>query len=456
MTAAFPMTVPPTSASAPARFWMWLLGLSLLGYAVLGKGFAYLSVPPLYAAELLMCLGVLCVACEPGALLRAVVFHWSTLPLYLFMAWGAVRTLPYLSEYGIDALRDGVLWGYGLFAILVLAVASRGVQMLRPMVKAFRRFAWVYPYLTVVALLVQIAGIVLPTLPDTNVPVLSNKTGDIAVHLAGASALFLVGLLPARGILWFICVFASVLTCASGNRGAAVSYLAATAFVLLLSPRARSLAVRFLLLVTLLLGLTLFIDPDVRLHQDREISLRQLAINYASVVTSLSDNPGNTEGTKQWRLMWWGRIVDYTIFGEYFWNGKGFGINLTTADGFRSQSGLLRSPHSVHMTVLARGGVIGLVLWLLLQGVWLIQVLRRHFRAARARHFHWSAMFVALGGYWVAFIVNASFDVFLEGPMGGVWFWSLFGFGLAAVRVYDSWATRMICATEGQWSPVIA
>jgi hypothetical protein len=65
-------------------------------------------------------------------------------------------------------------------------------------------------------------------------------------------------------------------------------------------------------------------------------------------------------------------------------------------------------------------------------------------------------MFVALGGYWVAFIVNASFDVFLEGPMGGVWFWVLFGFGLAAVRVYDGWTTRTIGAPGARWPPVVA
>jgi O-antigen ligase len=119
-------------------------------------------------------------------------------------------------------------------------------------------------------------------------------------------------------------------------------------------------------------------------------------------------------------------------------------VNLATADGFRSESGLLRSPHNVHMTILARSGVIGLALWLLLQGAWLAQVLRRRLRARRARHSQWAAMFLALAAYWVAFMVNASFDVFLEGPMGGVWFWVVFGFGLAAVRVYDGWATRAI------------
>jgi hypothetical protein len=36
--------------------------------------------------------------------------------------------------------------------------------------------------------------------------------------------------------------------------------------------------------------------------------------------------------------------------------------------------------------------------------------------------------------FWLAFMVNAAFDVFLEGPQGGVWFWSLIGFGIAALE----------------------
>jgi hypothetical protein len=37
--------------------------------------------------------------------------------------------------------------------------------------------------------------------------------------------------------------------------------------------------------------------------------------------------------------------------------------------------------------------------------------------------------------YWVAVLVNASFDVYLEGPQGGVWFWCLLGLGISATQV---------------------
>ena len=28
-------------------------------------------------------------------------------------------------------------------------------------------------------------------------------------------------------------------------------------------------------------------------------------------------------------------IIDYTVFGDYFWTGKGFGISLADDDGFQ-------------------------------------------------------------------------------------------------------------------------
>ena len=36
----------------------------------------------------------------------------------------------------------------------------------------------------------------------------------------------------------------------------------------------------------------------------------------------------------------------------------------------------------------------------------------------------------------IAFMINAAFDVFLEGPMGGIWFWTIYGVGLAAMWLY--------------------
>ena len=51
-------------------------------------------------------------------------------------------------------------------------------------------------------------------------------------------------------------------------------------------------------------------------------------------------------------------------------------------------------------------------------------------------HQTWAAPIVFLLAYWAAFIANIAFDVYLEGPVGGIWFWCLFGIGMAAVRIH--------------------
>jgi len=166
----------------------------------------------------------------------------------------------------------------------------------------------------------------------------------------------------------------------------------------------------------------------------RPATIGQMIDNILSVFGSSSD--GSLEGTKQFRLAWWGTIIDYTVFGDYFWTGKGFGVNLANDDGFQSTvDGSLRAPHNTHFTVLARMGVPGLVLWLLLQGAFAWGLLRATFDSRRR-----GDTLLAVGGawvfvYWLAMMVDTSFDPYLEGPQGGIWFWVIFGLGLVITRL---------------------
>jgi O-antigen ligase len=97
----------------------------------------------------------------------------------------------------------------------------------------------------------------------------------------------------------------------------------------------------------------------------------------------------------------------------------------------------LRSPHNAHMTVLARMGAPGFGLWILLQLTWAAGIVRSYLHSRRRSDVRWQGVFFFLGTFWLAFLINASFDVFLEGPMGGIWFWTVFGVGAAAVWIYE-------------------
>lgn len=174
--------------------------------------------------------------------------------------------------------------------------------------------------------------------------------------------------------------------------------------------------------------------PEPVPPKGRPATLQQMIDNLLSIFGSSSD--GGLEGSRQFRLAWWGTIVDYTVFGKYFWSGKGFGVNLADADGFQSTvDHSLRAPHNSHMTVLARMGVPGLVLWVLLQGAFGVGLVRATVAYRRSRDWQMAAVGGLMLAYWVAMMVDTSFDPYLEGPQGGIWFWVIFGLGLVVMRI---------------------
>jgi hypothetical protein len=173
-------------------------------------------------------------------------------------------------------------------------------------------------------------------------------------------------------------------------------------------------------------------NPSVDYGKARQVSLSQIATNFGSIFA----DTGAFQGTKQFRLAGWGAIVDYTLNGPYFWTGKGFGVNLADDDGFQvTADHSLRAPHNTHFTVLARMGVPGLLLWTALQLVFGIQLLMAYFRSRRIGNDFWCRVDIWLLVYWIAMLTNTSFDPYLEGPQGGIWFWALIGFGMAAINL---------------------
>ncbi len=166
----------------------------------------------------------------------------------------------------------------------------------------------------------------------------------------------------------------------------------------------------------------------------RPATVAQLLENIMSLFSDVPD-PG-LEGTENFRLAWWGTIVNYTVFGDQFWTGKGFGINLADSDGFQSTGdGSLRAPHNSHLTVLARMGVPGFILWVALQVAFGVGLLRAALFNRRRGETVLAATAAWLLLYWVAMMIDTSVDPYIEGPQGGIWFWAVIGAGLVVMRL---------------------
>lgn len=427
-----PMSPAARSARAGDRYLLGL-GVVLLGYALFSRPFAYLGVPPLFIGEIMLALG-LWAAWRYGALreaLRQGPVRW----LAVFMAWGLACTLPYVPTYGLDALRDAVLWGYGLFGVIVAALVLRSPDRLRQMLLRYRVFVWAFLGLIgVIYILNAYFRPLIPHFPGApNVPLIEAKGGDILVHLAGVTVFLVVGMMRMRwGIIGMLAATLGIVLIS--NRGGMVAFAMAGLVLLAMKPPGRSVGkmaagFTFLMLVFLLAGSLMTI------HSGREISAEQLWTNVQSIAGGSGE--GALDGTRRWRLSWWEDIVGYTFGGPYFLTGKGFGINLASADGYQVDAEeLVRSPHNGHMTVLARMGVPGVALWALVHGSWLLLMLRGWLRSRRERDDGWTSIYTFIVAYWVASLVNASFDVYLEGPVGGIWLWCIWGFGLGAAYVH--------------------
>lgn len=409
---------------------MWALAALLVGYALLGKSFAYLGAPPLYVGELTLLLGVAAlVCCRKWTHLLGSTLFWLIVAM---MLWGAAQTLPYISRHGMNALRDAVIWGYAVFAIIVAQLLIEKPQRLATLYVRFGRFVpmvlWAGPVLLLLSRVVT-----LPDAPWSGVPLIHVKGGDYMVHLCAAMAMLVANplVMSTASVLILLPInFGGSVT----GRAAFVTFAACLALMTALRPGNR-LIWRLAGIVVLVLAVLWATEINIGLSDgERTVSFDQLAANVESIFDS---SEGELEGTKQWRLMWWGKIIDYTVHGRYFWTGKGFGINLADDDGFAvDQEGSLRSPHNGHMTMLARAGVPGLALWIVLQLTWAGRVFAAYVRAYRQRDTRWAGLFMVLLVYWTAFVVNAAFDVFLEGPIGGIWFWTFFGVGMAAVWIH--------------------
>lgn len=470
------------------RLFALALAAVLTGYMFMGRGFAHIGVGPIYVGDWVLALGIV-TACIV-VVRRGVrgTRSWTITLLVLFMVLGAARTIPYIGTYGLDALRDGVLWGYAGFALVIYLVADRAW-----IAAAVRLYGWVVPAFALwlpiswsIFVSSQVGVDVLT--PGSNHPLVFFKAGDMAVHAAAAIAFIVLAPSSFATMRGFASRFVvsmpltwTVFLTGAASRGALLTAATGLGATVLATRRpanwipvaAATLAVLIWLNASAIIGgpispspspspsptesaspppsatptatpthtATPTSTPTPTSGPGRPTSAGQWFENLLSIFGS-SSRP-DLDGTKAFRLAWWSKIADYTVFGPYFWTGKGFGVNLADDDGFQpTLDGSLRAPHNSHMSVLARMGVPGFVLWVLLQGAFAVGVLR----AVRAHRRADDRMTAGLGAWvfivWAAMMVVTSFDPYLEGPQGGIWFWTIVGLGLVVMRMVPRPTTR--------------
>ena len=390
----------------------YLLVMTL--YVFLNKGVAYT-----YLVEALWLFGILLLLMHRKKV--ELIWNKTTKLILFFIAISFLYILRGFAKYDIiDLIRDSFIFQYGWFVFILFLFKDKQAQI-------WETLFFIYKWFPFVALLNFILQYFVPffetVAPFGGIPILLYKNGDMGVQLL-ISTLLLLYSLENKTLKWRVLLSLVIaldfLILASYSRSGIVAFLASMlCFIyfnkdIQLQSRVR-LLIKYLPII-LLIVTPIYINIKVAENfQGRAVGLEQIKNNFSSIVGGTTD--ATSENNVVWRLVWWAKIIDYSFSSPNFLIGKGLGMNLATDDDIITLDDSLRSPHNFHLNIMSRFGVLLFMIWM----YFLIQLLKPLFKKQL------QGKRLLIGCIILAFLLNASFDVFLEGPMGAFPFWTWLG-----------------------------
>jgi hypothetical protein len=390
----------------------YLLVMTL--YVFLNKGVAYT-----YLVEALWLFGILLLLMHRKKV--ELIWNKTTKLILFFIAISCIYILRGFAKYDIlDLIRDSFIFQYGWFVFILFLFKDKIEQV-------WETLFFIYKWFPFVALLNFILQYFVPffetVTPFGGIPILLYKNGDMGVQLL-ISTLLLLYTFEKKPLKWRVLLSLVIaldfLILASYSRSGIVAFLSSMlCFIYFNKDIQLQSRVRLLLKylpVILLIVTPIYINIKVTENfQGRSVGFEQIKNNFSSIIGGTTD--ATSEDNVVWRLVWWAKILDYSFSAPNFFIGKGLGMSLATDDDIITLDENLRSPHNFHLNIMARFGVLIFLIWTYC----LIQVLKPLFKKQLI------ARRLLIGCILLAFLINASFDVFLEGPMGAFPFWTWVG-----------------------------
>jgi hypothetical protein len=390
----------------------YLLVMTL--YVFLNKGVAYT-----YLVEALWLFGILLLLMHRKKV--ELIWNKTTKLILFFIAISCIYILRGFAKYDmIDLIRDSFIFQYGWFVFILFLFKDKIEQV-------WETLFFIYKWFPFVALLNFILQYFVPffetVTPFGGIPILLYKNGDMGVQLL-ISTLLLLYTFEKKPLKWRVLLSLVIaldfLILASYSRSGIVAFLASMlCFIYFNKDIQLQSRVRLLLKylpVILLIVTPIYINIKVTENfQGRSVGFEQIKNNFSSIIGGTTD--ATSEDNVVWRLVWWAKILDYSFSAPNFFIGKGLGMSLATDDDIITLDENLRSPHNFHLNIMARFGVLIFLIWT----YFLIQLLRPLFKKQL------QGKRLLIGCILLAFLINASFDVFLEGPMGSFPFWTWVG-----------------------------
>ena len=396
------------------RAYIKIYFIVLLLYVFFNKGVAYS-----YLAEILLVVGLFILFInrkqfEIGLDKKQILVGIFILISILFILAGVF-------QYSIfNVLRDSLAFQYAWFAFIIYFFKDEYDFIWQ---KEIQIYKWVPLVLFLNFILFYFVFLYLPPINIFgNQNIIIYKNGDKSVHLLISTILMFL-FTDQYSRKWLIAntiliVINFLILLAFTRSGSVAFMLSLFSFFIFSKEKILNESVRKLLKyvpIIMVIGMGLFIAIDIQGDaQGRTISLSQITDNFSSIVSS--DIDGNLAENKVWRLIWWAKLVNESFTLPHFFVGKGLGMSLAGNDISNTDDNL-RSPHNFHLTILARFGYIVFIAWVM----WLVSLFKPLFTRKL------TGKTLAITSILLAFVINGSFDVFFEGPMGAFPFWTFVG-----------------------------
>ena len=386
----------------------------LLLYVFFNKGIAYS-----FMAEILLITGILILFInrkqfEIGLDSKKILVGIFIIISFLFILVGVFQ-YPIL-----NVLRDSLAFQYAWFCFIIYFLKSEYNLIWQKIIQIYK---WVPLVIFLNFFLFYFLFLYLPPVNIFgNQNIIIYKNGDKSVHLLISTILMFL-YTDKYSRKWLIAntilIVINFLILLALTRSGSVAYiLALFSFFFFSKEKILKESLRKLLKyvpVIMIIGMGLFVAIDIQGDaQGRTISLSQITDNFSSIVSTNID--GNLAENKVWRLIWWAKLVNESFTLQHFFVGKGLGMSLAGNDILNTDDNL-RSPHNFNLTILARFGYIVFITWI----IWLVSLFKPLFTRKLA------GKTLAITSIILAFIINGSFDVFFEGPMGAFPFWTFVG-----------------------------
>jgi hypothetical protein len=396
-----------------------LLFIIILGYALGGKGFAYVSpVEPVYIGEICLAL------CMFGLMIRirhAGLFDTSIHNLiWVYLIYAGIHLMVDYDQYRLLAIRDSATAYYSLYFFAAYSLFQNEI-----IVTAFERIMKI----AIVFAIMQLVAFFFPLRFPGFYP-----HADAYIPLTVAAAIYFLIRAAESKKIGYILIGATAVVALITGKTAGVLALFGVLGVALVFGRVKNLKIPVAFIGVLgfvALAVATVIIPDFFAEH----------IGSGDTVEAFGIAEGEfvgLSGTSSWRMDWWMMIWDDTMKAAPFW-GLGFGSDVSTAFLGEKMGELVRYPHNVIFTVIGRLGLIGLVIFITLFvaiGMFSIRFCSRYYNSPNRRDADLICPAVVIAGM-INGIVQSTYEV----PHGAITHWVCLGYMVARYyhqRVYNN------------------